>query len=183
MFSCKLQFESTRVRSCVRMGCMTLISKEIAEIWPGLEPMISQSQHSSSYSTYRVRTSWECRNSMAFPELFPGQKNNFKGHQTTLGPCKGEIFFLQEPKNYKKILKKIMKSKVTNFPGLFHGKCSNSRVFQCLNFYFQIPGFSRIFKDCTNPDNTTLLKILKSQNLRNFPFFIKFKKTEICTNL
>ena len=44
-----------------------------------------------------------------------------------------------------------MKSKVTNFPGLFQGKCSNSKVFQCLNFYFQIPGFSRIFKDCTNP--------------------------------
>ena len=33
----------------------------------------------------RVRTSWECQNSMAFP----GQKNYFKGNQTTLGPCKG----------------------------------------------------------------------------------------------
>ena len=29
---------------------------------------------------YRVHTSWECQNYMAFPGLFQGQKNNFKGN-------------------------------------------------------------------------------------------------------
>ena len=52
---------------------------------------------------YRVRTSWECQNSMAFPGLFKDKTNNFKGN-----PVKGKYFLLQEPKNYKKILKKSL---------------------------------------------------------------------------
>ena len=90
-----------------------------------------------------LQNHWKCQNSMAFPGIFPGPK---RATEQRKDPLKGKYLLLQGKTKLPKFSIKIIKLKVTNFPVLFLGKCLNSRVFQCLNFYFKFqgfPGFSR----------------------------------------